>query len=142
MIRSVTTAALLLAPAVRASDRTDADELKAAGHAVRLDKGDNLIGLTHVGPQFSMRLGDAGLATLATIPTLEDVTYDETILTDDGSLKHLTGRKGLKELKRNKTEVPTADLERLKADLPGVKIDPSVPEAQALEQMRKTLEKK
>ena len=98
--------------------------------------------LVNVGPQFSMRLGDAGLAILATVPTLESITFDETILTRDGSLMHLKNLKGLKELKLNKTEISTADLEWLKADLPGVKIEHAAPEPKELEQMRKTLEKK
>ena len=96
----------------------------------------------NVGPQFSMRLGDAGLAVLAAIPTLESITYEETILTRDGSLKHLKNLQGLRELKLNKTEISTADLESLKADLPKVKIEHTPPEAKALEQMRKALDKK
>ena len=60
----------------------------------------------------------------------------------DGSLKRLKELKGLKELKLNKTEISAADLERLKVDLPGVKIEHTSPETKALEQMRKALEKK
>jgi len=96
----------------------------------------------NVGPQFSMRLGDAGLATLAAIPTLESITYDETILTHAGSLDRLKNLKGLKELKLNKVEIAADDLKALQADLPGAKIEHTPPEAKMLEQMRKQLDQK
>lgn len=96
----------------------------------------------NVGPQFSMRLGDAGLATLCEIPTLERITYDETVLTQAGSLKHLKSLKGLKEVVLNKTEVAAGDLDKLKADLPGVTIKHAPPEDKFRDQMLKTLNKK
>jgi hypothetical protein len=95
----------------------------------------------NVGPRFSMRLGDAGLVTLGEIPTLERITYDETVLTA-ASLQHLKALKGLKELVLNKTEVPAAELEKLKAERPGVTIKHTPPVEKMLEQMRKTLGKK
>jgi hypothetical protein len=91
----------------------------------------------HAGPQFSMRLGDAGLTTLCRIPTLERIEYGETILTHDGSLKQLRSLKALKALKLDKVEVSAADLERLRAELPGVMIEHTPPEPKMLEQMRK-----
>ena len=91
----------------------------------------------NVGPQFSMRLGDVGFAMLCEIPTLERITYDETILTHTGGLKHAKLLKGLKELVLNKTEVSADDLEKLKADLPGVTIKHTPPEPKMLDQMRK-----
>jgi hypothetical protein len=94
------------------------------------------------GPQFSMRLGDAGLKTLAAIPTLEEIIYGETILTYDGSLKHLKDQKGLKDLKLLLTEISEADLKKLRDDLPGVKLQHSPPDPKMLAQMRRTLEKK
>lgn len=96
----------------------------------------------NVGPQFSMRLGDAGLKTLCEIPTLERVTFDETVLTHAGGLKHLKSLKGLKELVLNKTDVSAGDLEKLKAELPGVKITHTPPEDKFREQMRQSLDKK
>ena len=72
----------------------------------------------------------------------ESITYGETILTYDGSLKHLKELTKLKDLKLTKTDVPAADLERLTTDVPGVKIDHTPPELKMLEQMRKTLEKR
>lgn len=84
----------------------------------------------NVGPQFSMRLGDSGLRALATIPTLETVTYGETILTYDGSLGQLKNLKRLKELKLEKVEIAEADLAKLKADLAGVKIVQTPPRTQ------------
>lgn len=94
----------------------------------------------NVGPQFSMRLGDAGLVTLTDIPTLERITYDETVLTP-ASLDKLKALKGLKELVLNKTEVSAADLDKLKADLPGVAVKHTPPDEKSLEQMRKILDK-
>ncbi|HEY1188122.1 MAG TPA: hypothetical protein VGE74_10720 [Gemmata sp.] len=96
----------------------------------------------NVGPQFSMRLGDAGLVTLCEIPTLERVTYDETALTYTGSLKHLKALTGLKELTLNKVEVSAGDLEKLKADLPGATIKHAPPEDKFREQMQKIRDKK
>ncbi len=96
----------------------------------------------NVGPQFSMKLGDAGLATLATIPTLERITFSETILTHDGSLKHLKQLKSLKELKFEKTELRGTDVKQLQAALPGVKIEHTAPEPEMLTKMQKQLEKK
>jgi len=95
----------------------------------------------NVGPQFSMRLSDAGLTTLCTIPTLERITYDETILTS-ASLQHLKSLRGLKELVLNKTEIASADLEKLKTDLPGVTIKQTPPDEKMLAQMRTILDKK
>ncbi|MBN9119698.1 MAG: hypothetical protein J0I06_11170 [Planctomycetes bacterium] len=96
----------------------------------------------NVGPQFSMRLGEPGLATLAEIPTLERITYDETVLTRAGSLDRLKALKNLKELVLNKTEVSAADLAALKADLPGVAVRHAPPDEKMLDQMRKILDKK
>lgn len=95
----------------------------------------------HVGPQFSMRLGDAGLATLCRVLTLERIEYDETILTHGGSLKQLRSLTKLKALKLDKVEVSAADLERLRAELPGVKVEHTAPEPKVLEQMRKAAAK-
>jgi hypothetical protein len=90
-----------------------------------------------VGPQFSMRLGDAGLATLCQVPTLERIEYNETMLTYDGGLGRLRSVKGLKAVKLDQVEVSAADLEKLRADLPGVAIDHTPPAPKMLEQMRK-----
>jgi hypothetical protein len=96
----------------------------------------------NVGAQFSLRLGDAGLATLCDIPTLERVTYGETVLTYPGSLGRLKQLKGLKELTLDKTDVPAADVEKLRADLPGVTVTHTPPDAKMLDQMRKISERK
>ena len=95
----------------------------------------------NVGPQFSMKLGDAGLKTLCAIPTLERITYGETMLTA-ASLDRLTALKGLKELVLNKTEVSPADLEKLKAALPNVTITHTPPDEKMLAQMRKLADQK
>ena len=100
----------------------------------------NLI-TVNVDPQFSMRLSDTGLATLAAIPTLEAIAYNETILTYDGSLKHLKNLKGLKKLTFEKVEIGNADLAKLKADLPNVAIVHEPPDTKMLEQMRKIQER-
>lgn len=97
--------------------------------------------VVNVGPQFSMRLGDAGLATLCEVPTIERVTYDETVLTYAGSLKNLKSLKALKELTLNKVEASAGDLEKLAADLPGVTVKHTPPDDKAREQMRKILDK-
>lgn len=95
----------------------------------------------NVGSQFSMQLGDAGLAILATIPTLESITYSETMLTYEGSLKHLQNLKALKSLTFEKTNIDRDDLARLKADLPNVTITHDPPDAKMLEQMKRNLQR-
>lgn len=96
----------------------------------------------NVGPQYSMRLGDAGLATLAAMPSLEKITYSETILTYDGSLKQLKSLRQLKALVVSHTEIAEGDLQKLRAEIPDVKIEHSPPEPKMLEQMRRALEKR
>jgi Leucine-rich repeat (LRR) protein len=120
----------------------------SAGHTRITDAGlehlKSLPNLTtvNVSPQFSMRLGDAGLKILASIPTLESINYSETMLTYDGSLKHLKDLKSLKKLTLDKTAIGEADLSKLKADLPNVAIVHTPPDEKMLEQMRKIQDRK
>ena len=79
---------------------------------------------------------------LASVPTLETITYNETILTYEGSLRLLKELKRLKAVKLEKVEVSVSDMAKLKADLPGVAIDHTPPPPDKLEQMRKILAKK
>ncbi len=95
----------------------------------------------HVGPQFSMRLGDAGLKTLAGIPTLEEVIYNETILTADGSLKAVAAMPKLAKLTLEEVDVSENDLKELRAALPNATITVKPPKPDQLAQMRRAVKK-
>lgn len=92
-----------------------------------------------VGPQFSMRIGDAGVARLAELPALETLEVNETILTWEGSMSKLAGAKNLKAVKFDKAEISDEDMAKLKAALPAVKITWTKPSAAEVERMRKEL---
>ena len=64
----------------------------------------------------------ATIGDLAEIPALEEIEIVEARLTFD-ELQPLTRLENLKKLVISKTDVPPADIERLRKDLPGVKID-------------------
>jgi len=96
----------------------------------------------YIGPQFSMRMGDAGVVHLAECAALESLTVNETTLTYAGSLKLLKNLKNLKTLKLEKTAVSDADMAALKADLPGVAITWTKPEPADVERMKRAMERK
>jgi len=95
----------------------------------------------HVGPQFSMRLGDAGLKTIAGIPTLEEVIYNETILTADGSLKAVAAMPKLAKLTLDEVDVSENDLKELRAALPKTTITVKPPKPDQLAQMKRAVKK-
>ncbi|MEW6305177.1 MAG: hypothetical protein AB1705_17005 [Verrucomicrobiota bacterium] len=77
----------------------------------RYDGGSNALSLT-----------DESLATLATVKTLETLSLDEVRLTYAG-LSRLKALPHLKKLVLARANVPPADVEKLRADLPKVTID-------------------
>jgi hypothetical protein len=95
-----------------------------------------------VGPQFSMRITDAGVKTLAQLPNLESLDVKETMLTWDGSLAALAASGKLKTIRFEKVAIRDGDLAKLKAALPQAKIELTPPTEKDLEQMRKALERR
>ncbi len=67
-------------------------------------------------------LTDQSLATLAGIPTLESLSLDEVRLTHAG-LARLKSLPNLKKLTLQRADIPAADIEKLRADLPKVAIE-------------------
>lgn len=95
----------------------------------------------HVGPQFSMRLGDAGLKTIATIPTLEEVIYNETMLTAV-SLKAVATMPKLTKLTLDEVDIAESDLKELQTALPKTTITVKPPKPDQLAQMKRAAAKK
>ena len=80
-----------------------------------------------LGPQWSPRITDVSLQHLGEIPTLEDITVVETILTYDGGLAHLKKLKNLKKLDLGTCVITENDFARLKADHPAAQIKWAAP---------------
>ncbi|WP_020476342.1 leucine-rich repeat domain-containing protein [Zavarzinella formosa] len=95
----------------------------------------------HVGPQFSMRLGDAGLKTIAGLSTVEELIYNETILTWDGSLQAVAAMPKLSKLTLEEVEVSESDLKQLRAALPKTTITVKPPKPEQLAQMKRAVKK-
>jgi len=74
------------------------------------------------------RVTDKSLPVLATLPKLKRLGLHETFLTYDGGLKHLAPLKGrLEAVSFKGALVLPADVEKLKADHPGLKVETSTP---------------
>jgi len=74
------------------------------------------------------RVTEKCLPALATLPKLERLGLHETFVTYDGGLKHLAKRKGqLKSVSFKMALVLPADVEKLKADHPGLEVETSTP---------------
>lgn len=74
------------------------------------------------------RVTDKSLAFLATIPNLRKLGLHETFVTYEGGLKHLVALKGkLMEVSFKNALVLPADVEKLKSDHPGLKVETSTP---------------
>jgi hypothetical protein len=90
-----------------------------------------------VGPQFSQRVTEACLADIATLSKLEELEFNETILTWDGGLKELaTIKDHLKKLKLEHALIPAADYERLQTALPNTEIEYKPATAEQAKQMQ------
>jgi hypothetical protein len=79
------------------------------------------------GPQFTPRLTDATPRLLSEIRTLEEIRLTETWLTYEGGFKHLKALKNLKKLSFPLVLASEEDVRRLRADLPGVEIEWTLP---------------
>lgn len=92
--------------------------------------------------QYSGRLTDAALKHLSEIPTLEEIEIKETRFTYAAGLSHLKQLKNLKRLNLDNTEIPEADLAKLKADLPNVQITQTTPDATGQERLKSAFKPK
>ncbi|HEX8915263.1 MAG TPA: hypothetical protein VF796_23120 [Humisphaera sp.] len=83
-------------------------------------------------PSGTAAFTDAGVAPLATIPNLRELTIERSVLSYEG-LRHLKGCPKLAKLTLNEIAVSDADLAKLKADLPNVTVThkPMPPEYRA-----------
>lgn len=76
-----------------------------------------------IGPMWEKALTDKTLESLSTCPKLKKFGIAETWLTWEGGLKHLTKLKGtLTDLDLGNCIIEPAEVERLKAEMPGTKI--------------------
>jgi hypothetical protein len=83
----------------------------------------------HISPQARPnRVTNKCLPTLATLPKLKRLGLHETFVTYDGGLEHLRALKGtLAFVSFKNALVLPADVEKLKADHPGVEVETSTP---------------
>ena len=90
-----------------------------------------------IGPQYSQRLTENCLADIATIRQLEELAFNETLLSWEGGLKHLVVRKDqLKKFKIENGFVSEEDLKRLTSELPNTKIEYTAAKPEHLKQMQ------
>lgn len=73
------------------------------------------------------RVTDKGVAVFGTLPKLRELGLHETFLTYNGGLKHLGNLKTLSLLSLKHSLVLPADVEKLKKDLPTLKVETSTP---------------
>jgi hypothetical protein len=115
-------------------------------HTLATDAGvATLAGMTtlkiiHLGPQFSPKITDAGVAALAAIKSLETVSVMETRLSWEKSLSKMKELPSLKLLELHLDEIADEDLARLKAELPSVKVDYKAPTDEQKEWLRRNYE--
>ncbi|HUR38796.1 MAG TPA: hypothetical protein VM222_04860 [Planctomycetota bacterium] len=98
--------------------------------------------IVHLGPQFTPRITDASVASLAAIKSLETVSVMETRLTWEKSLSKLKDLPALKLLELQQDEISEADLAKVRAALPGVKVDYKAPTDEQKEWLRRNYEPK
>jgi len=103
-------------------------------------EGMKTLKVVHLGPQFTPRLTDAGVAGLAKIPSLETVSVMEMRLSWEKSLSRMKELPALKLLELHQDEISEEDLAKLRAALPGVKIDYQAPSDQQKEWLRRNYE--
>jgi hypothetical protein len=80
-----------------------------------------------LGPQFTPRITDRSLEILSHIPTLEAIDITGTWLTYDGGFKHLKKLPKLQTLKLKDVLAEEKDIARLKAELPKLAVEWSLP---------------
>jgi hypothetical protein len=116
-------------------------------HTLATDAGvATLTGMTtlkvvHLGPQFTPRITDASVSSLAAIKSLETVSVMETRLSWEKSLSRMKELPALKLLELHQDEISEEDLAKVRAELPGVKIDYKAPTDEQKEFLRRAYTK-
>ncbi len=117
-------------------------------HTMATDAGvAKLVGMTtlkvvHLGPQFTTRNTDASVVSLAAIKSLETVSVMEMRLSWEKSLSKLKELPALKLLELHLDEISEEDLTKVRAGLPGVKVDYKAPTDEQKEWLRRNYEPK
>lgn len=88
------------------------------------------------GPQYSTRLTDAALRHLSGVKSLEEISLTETWLSYDGGFRHLSALPNLKKLSIPKVIASEEDVNRLKAELPKLAVDWTLPDAATVEKTK------
>jgi hypothetical protein len=96
----------------------------------------------HLGPQFTPKITDAAVSSLASIKSLETVSVMETRLSWEKSLSRMKELPSLKLLELHFDEISEEDLAKAKAELPGVKIDWKPPTDEQKDWLRRNYEPK
>lgn len=94
------------------------------------------------GPQYTPRLTDAALRHLSEVKSLEEIHLTETWLTWEGGFRHLKGLPNLKKLAIPKVVAEAADIERLKAELPGLAVEWTLPDEPTIEKTKAAFRRK
>lgn len=93
------------------------------------------------GPQFSPRLTDAALRNLSGIKSLEEIRLSETLLTWEGGFKHLAALPKLKKLYLPKVVASEEDIAKLKAELPNLAVEWSLPDEATVEKTKASFQR-
>jgi hypothetical protein len=94
-----------------------------------------------LGPQWTPRITDASLRHLGDIPTLEEISVVETILTYDGGFAHLKKLRGLKKIDLGTCVTTEAEVAKLKADHPAAEVKWSAPSEEQAAKTRATFQR-
>ncbi len=93
------------------------------------------------GPQYQPRITDATLKILSGIKSLEEISLTETWLTYDGGFKHLAALPNLKKLSIPKVVASEEDVNKLKALMPGLVVEWTLPDEATVEKTKATFKK-
>jgi hypothetical protein len=96
----------------------------------------------HLGPQFTPKITDAAVLSLASLKSLETVSVMETRLSWEKSLNRMKELPSLKLLELHFDEISEEDLAKAKSELPGVKVDWKPPTDEQKESLRRNFEPK
>ena len=114
----------------------------ATDAGVAMLTGMTTLKVAHLGPQFTTRNTDASVVSLAAIKSLETVSVMEMRLSWEKSLSKLKELPALKLLELHRDEISEEDLAKVRAELPGVKVDYKAPTDEQKEFLRRNYEPK
>jgi hypothetical protein len=94
-----------------------------------------------LGPQWTPRITDASLRHIGEIPTIEEISIVETILTYDGGFSHLKQLRGLRTIDLGTCVTSEAEVARLKADHPEATVKWAAPPEEQVVKVRATFQR-